>query len=94
MEKKKFKIQGIPMTVTQWFNMFKDPYKSEALLEIKNSGSYVAQKTQLSLTGALNRFNWDDSIKGRAYWSKIHDDLHNNRQEQYMDYDTITQIID
>jgi len=94
MQKQQYlKIQGIHMTTKQWINMLKDPYKSEALAELKGD-QYKLLQTRNSLSSALNKFDWDSSIKGRAYWEHIVNDLHNGNQTPYMDYETITQLID
>jgi len=93
---KKLKIVGIKMTVVQWFNLMKDPYRTFALEEIKGD-NYSQSKYVTSLSSALNKFNWERSKKGRAYWEPIVRDLQSGvikLEKQYVDSETITQMID
>jgi hypothetical protein len=93
MNKEKIKITGIKMSVQQWLQLFKEPYKSDALNEFKGSRRYQLSSLTTSLLDAINKFNWEDSIKGRSYWEKIHADLYDPTvRDKYLD-NSITQFI-
>jgi len=90
-KKKKFKIQGILMTTEQWFNLLKEPYKSKALAELK--GSHKLYIPSDSICNAINRINWTSCKEGKNFWVTVHEDLSMNKQEPYIDFETITQLV-
>lgn len=56
-------------TIQDWFNLLLEPFKSQALGNLKEEGR---TKIVDSMSDAINRgFTWEETSQGHAYWSNI-----------------------
>lgn len=95
MKKKPFKLNGINMTIKHWLELLKPEYKEKAIKEFEKYGPQRMDMTTHSLGGALNKFNWEGSKEGHAFWSRLVDDLQNpGSAKRYLNYKEVTQLID
>lgn len=66
-------IKTEEITVRQWLNTLKEPYKTKALTNsFNNASNDILESTSKTLIASLYcAFEWDRSSEGFEYWQKI-----------------------
>lgn len=89
----KLKVKGIELTVREWLNLLEDDIHIEAMDEFRKQGkTYRLSDKCNSLRDAIDKFTWENSIKGHEFWSKLSNDINLGKQDRLNK--TISQLFD
>lgn len=62
-------------TAKEWFSEFPEPYRTQALKNLKEKGADKIYSSASAALNAFNSFGWYGSPEGVEYWDNFHNQL-------------------